>query len=116
MESLVENVLLETQEERAKRKRERELSDIRFLLKSPEGRRFIWKLFDEAGNTRMSYTGESQGTAFNEGRRSIGLKILNDLLEAKPEAFMQMQQEYQSELKSEESIDKGIKTNSSVFG
>lgn len=85
-----------------KRKHERDLSDIRFVLKSPEGRRFYWKLLSTAGVFRRSFTGESESTMFNEGRRSLGLDALNDLLEAKPEVFSQMQQEYQSEIKREE--------------
>ncbi len=105
-EELIDTSKVEKQEDRANRKQERILSDIRFILVSKEGRRFIWKFLSDAGVFRRSYNGDSNGTLFNEGRRSIGLDLLNLLLEAKPESFSQMQQEYQSEIASMEAKDK----------
>ena len=102
MAELIDTTKQDKQQDKAKRKRERELSDIRFILKSPEGRRFYWKLMSDARVFHSSFNGDTSGTMFNEGRRSIGLDILNDLLEAKPETFSQMQQEYASEKKRED--------------
>lgn len=80
--------------------RVREYDDIRTVARTPEGRRFIWRIFSMAGVFRSSYTGEAAGTFFNEGNRNIGLKLFDDLMVAKPEAFTQMQREYVSEQKS----------------
>lgn len=87
-------------QEREKKKRERDLSDLKKVLAMPEGRRLLWRLLSEAGVFRTTFTGNSQ-TFLNEGRRQIGLLILSEIMQAKPEAFTQMQREYVSELKAE---------------
>ena len=82
--------------ERAKKDRGRELNDLRTVLASAEGRRVIWRLMSHAGVFRGSFTGNSE-TFFNEGKRDIGLLILKDSMEAKPDSFAQMQREHASE-------------------
>jgi hypothetical protein len=86
-------------QEKSRRLRERELGDIRHVLKDPEGRRFLWKVLGDAGVFRSSFTGNSE-TFYNEGKRSLGLAILKDIMDARPEAFLMMQREYVSEQKS----------------
>jgi hypothetical protein len=61
--------------------RDRELHDLRTLMQSIEGRRFIWRLLDRAGVFRTSFTGNST-TFFNEGQRNMGLIVLADVHEA----------------------------------
>jgi hypothetical protein len=94
----------ETPEQRAKRLRDRELNDLRVILSTPEGRRLIWRILSEARIFHDGYThGDAgYGTTYNCGRRSIGVWTLAEVMEAKPEAFMQMQREYNSEAKREE--------------
>ena len=81
------------------------MSDIRFLLKHPEGRRFYWGLLADTGVFRVDLNMDTNNTFFEKGRRSVGTSYLSDLLEAKPDALFKMQQEHLSEQKSEESID-----------
>ena len=83
--------------------RERELSDVQALLKLPEGRRMLWRLFGLSGMFRASMTGDAMTTAFNEGRRDVGLVLLADVNRADHNAFAQMQREHYSKLLSEES-------------
>lgn len=81
------------EEEIVRLRRQRELNDIRTVVASAEGRRLLWKIIAESGVFRKSYRGENNATNFNEGRRSVGNNLFNDLIEAKPEAFLQMQRE-----------------------
>lgn len=78
--------------ENEKLEREILLNDVRHVLSSVQGRRFVWRILDMAGVYRSSFTGNSS-TFFNEGARNIGLRVLSDVMDAKPEAFLQMQQE-----------------------
>lgn len=78
--------------ENEKLEREILLNDVRHVLSSVQGRRFVWMILDMAGVYRSSFTGNSS-TFFNEGARNIGLRVLSDVMDAKPEAFLQMQQE-----------------------
>ena len=65
----------------------RERNDIEFLLSSPQGRRFLWKLLSGCGIYELSYITDSDMTAFNEGRRSVGNNILADILDVNPDGY-----------------------------
>jgi hypothetical protein len=89
----------ENQKEFEKR-RNREILDLCKVLKGPEGRRFVLRVLSEAGMFRASFSQNSMQTAFNEGKRDIGLWLMKDLDEAEPMAYSQILREYYSELKS----------------
>lgn len=82
-------------------KREREMGDLRSVLNTAEGRRVLWRILSQAQVFTASYTGD-QDTFFNEGKRNIGIWMLEELMQAKPEAFLQMQREAHAESKKEE--------------
>jgi hypothetical protein len=92
----------DTKEQRNKKKLERELSDIRFVAKTPEGRRLLWRLLQDGGIFSDNRCSDVVDLARFEGRRSFGLEILKDIMAAKPSLYGQMQDEYASELKREE--------------
>lgn len=73
----------------AKRIRENELSDVLWILSDIRGRRFLWRLLGMCGVFKLSFTGNSQ-TFFNEGQRDIGLKVTADIMETRPEAYVEM--------------------------
>lgn len=76
--------------ERAKQIRERDLNDIRKVLKEPEGRRLLWRVMSEAETFLASVT----------DKRIIGLMLFNDIMKVAPEVFLQMQRDYKSEMES----------------
>lgn len=79
-----------------KRGRARDLEDMRFILETAQGRRFIWRQLGECGVFKSSFTGNST-TFFNEGRRDVGLKLMADVMDAKPDAYLQMAEEAKRE-------------------
>jgi len=81
-------------------KHARDIGDLRKLIELPEGRRFVWNQLARAGVFSPSFTLNSVQTGYNEGARSVGIALLADLMEAKPEAFYQMFREANSEAKS----------------
>lgn len=74
---------------KAKLLRERELNDLRFLLNSPEGRRYLWRLMEFCGVYKTSFTGSSE-TFYLEGQRNVGLLVIRDIMETEPEAYLLM--------------------------
>jgi len=80
-----------------KRLKEREQSDLRKVLSTPEGRRFIWRLLGETRIFRGCFSLNGLEMANNEGKRDMGLFVLKDLLESHPDAFAQMQREAASD-------------------
>lgn len=69
--------------------REQELNDVRSILATREGLRFMWRYLTECGIFKTSFTGNSH-TFFMEGRRDVGLRLLADVNEADPEAYFRM--------------------------
>ncbi|NIL23526.1 hypothetical protein HB991_13535 [Yersinia mollaretii] len=83
----------------AKALRQRELNDIIYLMGTVEGRRFIWRLLFLGGVFTTSYTGETNSTMFNEGRRNYGLTLFSDVMKACPAEYLIMANEAKEDSK-----------------
>jgi len=70
-----------------------EIDDIRAIMGAESGRRLMSRLMVNAGVFRCSYNGQSNQTVFNEGRRSVGLFIHEELRECCPALYMKMLEE-----------------------
>lgn len=64
-------------------------NDIRTIVSTQAGQRFIWWLLSITGPHLPSYTGNSD-TYFNEGRRSVGLEVEHRLVKAAPDIYLAM--------------------------
>lgn len=72
----------------------REAVDFREVLKAYEGREMVWRIMEQCGIFRTSFTGDAQGTAFREGQRSIGLWVLTEIVFTNgPDMFSMMSRE-----------------------
>lgn len=80
-------------QEDQERRRQQELLDLEWVMSDGRGRRVVWRLLEQAGVFRLSYTGDALSTAFNEGQRNIGLRLMADCLEAAAEKYLVMQAE-----------------------
>ena len=61
-----------------KRKRDTEITDLKFVGKTAQGRRVLYRILSSTGCFRENTCGDSR-VFFVEGRRSIGLEIFRDL-------------------------------------
>lgn len=99
--NMVSNAADEKQVKEAERKgklaRDREIDDVRFILSSETGRRFIWKTLERCKVFELSFNHSGAITSFNEGMRNIGLILLSDVMGANPEAYLQMMKENKKE-------------------
>lgn len=77
---------------KSKRGRDRELNDVRFLLSLPEGKRFLWRYLGICRLFETSFRMSAE-MAYFEGIRSVGLKLLADITESNPQAFVDMMKE-----------------------
>lgn len=73
--------------------RNRRSDDMKHVMSSEQGRRFVWGLLDQAGVFRISFTGEVNSTIFNEGNRNAGLALFNDVFGLCPDLYLQMAKE-----------------------
>jgi len=94
--AFVKNAADAEQVEKAKQKVEsrndRRLNDVREVMNSKRGRRFMWELLDFCGIFKTSLADEHQ-IFYNEGMRNVGLKLLADVNEASPDAYLLMLKE-----------------------
>jgi len=84
---------------RQKLEREAEVrlaNGLAYILAERPGRDLLWWLLGEAGVYASSYTGDNR-TFFNEGRRDVGLRLLERLLVTDPEAYLTMIKENRDE-------------------
>lgn len=73
-------------------KKELDRQAIQFVLSDPRGRRFYRQMIEWCGVFRQVFTGNSE-TFFKDGKRVVGLHMLQRMDEAAPEAFALMMQE-----------------------
>jgi hypothetical protein len=89
--------------------RERRINDIKAVCNLPQGRRLIWEILDYCGVYGMSFVaGSADITAFNEGRRAIGLRLLNRVNNAGKNLMNQIVLEHFSEDESNKAIKNKI--------
>jgi hypothetical protein len=66
-------------------------ADLRNIVTESFGRRFMYHLiFEVCGVESLSYGTSTEHTIFLEGRRDVGITVLNDFMEKFPEEYMQM--------------------------
>ena len=86
-----------------KQLKKRNTSDLQTVLKTPQGRRVLWRLLQACRVRQHSFVpGDSMATAFHCGQQSIGLFLLAEIEDASPAAYLQMRGEYISEVNSEQ--------------
>ena len=79
----------------AKLAQHREVEDLKWLMSNKRGRRIVYQLLDDAGVFRISYIPgmDAMQTAFNEGARNSGLKILTTIVQHCPTRYAEMIEE-----------------------
>jgi hypothetical protein len=83
---------------------------FKYVMGDVRGRNFVWNLLGYTGMYTDSFTGNSH-TFYNEGRRSIGLKLMKALEEACPKEFIAMWQEHLTNEEKDKKEDEAIRTN-----
>lgn len=77
---------------RENRVRERELSDLRYLLQSPQGRRFLWRIITDCKAFNSIWEASAK-IHYNAGRQDVGHFIMAEVCAANEDAFLTMMKE-----------------------
>ena len=67
-----------------------EVADVKWLMENKRGRRFAFGLLERAGVWRLSFDSVAMTMAFNEGRRSEGLRLMGLITEHCPQGYTAM--------------------------
>lgn len=83
-----------TPEEKAKQEQERELEqrrdDLTAVMRTANGRRFVWRLMLDANVFGRSMSDTDRSTAWAEGRRDVGIALMTEVQSVVPEAYLRM--------------------------
>lgn len=63
------------------------------LTSTYAGRRGLWRVLEECGVFATSFSADPYEMAFREGKRNIGLWLIQELSSINPDLFVQMQTE-----------------------
>lgn len=74
------------------RRRQREQDDLRMVLSTESGRRFMWRLISYCGVFESRWDGSSR-IHMTEGQRVVGLHLMDEILEADSSLMVMMQTE-----------------------
>lgn len=83
-------------EDEAKRRalsHKQEIADFKWLMGDPRGRRIVWRQLGAAGVFQSSFDPTAMNMAFNEGRRSEGLRLLAQIHALCPDLYPTMMKE-----------------------
>lgn len=75
------------------REREMQMADLRFILGSPQGRRFIWRLLGHCRVFSSVFNNSGSMTYYNTGMQDVGHFIQAEVIESKREAYFEMMRE-----------------------
>jgi hypothetical protein len=83
----------EAEAKRQKLARQQEVADFMWLMADQRGRRIVWRQLATAGVFLSSFDPTAMTMAFNEGRRSEGLRLLAQVMELCPDLYATMMKE-----------------------
>lgn len=84
----------EADEHQAKRKREQQVDDIKWLMAHAQGRRIMARIFDRTGIRRTPFHTSGSQMSFNAGAQNVGLWLEAEVLDAAPDAYMRLLKEF----------------------
>lgn len=84
----------EADEAAAEFKRKQATEDFKWLMAHRQGRRLMWGWLADAGVTRTPFSHSGSQTAFNCGVQQAGLRLLAQIHEHVPDAYVMMLKEH----------------------
>lgn len=70
--------------------RDRELNDLRWVLSTDAGRRFLWRIIGICAPMKSPLALEPVAMAYNVGMADVGRIVLDDAMEASLDQFLTM--------------------------
>lgn len=78
---------------RAKVKEQRRINALKMIMASPDGRLWMWQFLTSCGLFRVSFTGNGNRDAFDNGMRNAGMPIFADIQKHCPDDYFKMSKE-----------------------
>lgn len=92
--ALVKNAADKKQVKSAKQKersiRDKEINDLAWVLNSPEGRRFIWKMLEHCSVFASVCSPSGSMTYYHSGKQDVGHWLMAQINEVDPEIYVKL--------------------------
>lgn len=75
--------------DKSKSLRDQELNDVAAILATPEGKRFMWRMLGHCRTFESIWTPNAQ-IHYNSGVQDVGHFLMREIVEAVPEALVEM--------------------------
>ena len=76
--------------QRERHGRIRDLQDLRAVLSTANGRRFLWRLLGMCKVYAGGFTDNPNYSMYRDGRRDVGFELLNDINEADENGYLNL--------------------------
>src|SRR5580698_4706023 len=67
---------------------------IREVMSTTQGRAWIWSILSDCHIFHTTFTGDALSSAFSEGERNIGQRLLNTITDTCPDQYIQAMREH----------------------
>lgn len=84
-------------EQRERDERKRQLDDIRTLLSSSSGRRFVWRILEKCNSFSSVFSNDASFMAYNAGQQDLGHFLMAEITEANPSLLFKLMKEHRKE-------------------
>jgi hypothetical protein len=91
MANLSDPQAIKEKEKTDSHERDIELADVKSVLSTPEGRRFVWRYLKYCD--RISFSRDALVMAFNDGERNISLQMKAEVIKADDRLYLLMESE-----------------------
>lgn len=103
---------VDRRKEREQQQREQNKADLKAVLETPQGRRFISRLlFEHGGLQAQGFTSDARQHAFHDGQRAVGVALEREVKAADLRLWALMHQERITDIASQLPDDSGNKTD-----
>lgn len=96
-EPLVKNAADEAQIKEAdvqsKNRKNRDLDDLKYVLQSAQGRRFLWRLLGECRVHNSIFNTNALTQSHSSGKQDVGHFIMGEIIRSDEDAFLRMMKE-----------------------
>lgn len=75
-------------------------NDLRIIMSQAFGRRFVYRILEDAATMRTSWNPNFGQMAFAEGRKQVGYRLIEEIQRVCPEDYLTMMREAEEEQQS----------------
>lgn len=85
---------MEAEDERIIEYRKQQKEELEYLMSTPIGRRFMFKLmYSRCGLDRDTFSPDRYWSSYAQGRASIAMELKRDLIDNNVQSFLKMEEE-----------------------